>query len=199
MGFDQGGICYPASWPAPTSRTTPPGCPGIQGFGATGYEGPGTSFSNISLNKFAGTVNFNPALKPGGSAYFGLEEALLSGNLRSSQSGPIPGPFLARGHTIHFDLTCVGTPVCTGKVRMVIKTKNGQVLGWLSRAKGAQLQIIGVIPISIQNGLTGHLVVGPNKPGKNLLRRLKHRNGFTTAIRVLINGQVYTLGTIKLK
>ena len=44
FGFDQDGICDPSSWPAPTTTNTPPGCPGPQGFGPTGYEGPGTSF-----------------------------------------------------------------------------------------------------------------------------------------------------------
>jgi hypothetical protein len=199
FGFEGDGICNPSSWPAPTTRITPPGCPGIGGFGTSGYEGPGTSFSNISSNKLAGTVNFNPAIKPGGTSYFALEAALQAGQLRSAQSGPIPGPFTNSGRTVRFQLTCVGASLCAGKVRMVIKTKNGQVLGWLSRVRGAQLQIIGVIPIAIQNGITRQLAIGPNPPGKNLLRRLRHRNGFTTAIRVVIGGKVYTLGTIKLR
>ena len=40
---------------------TPAGCP----FGATGYEGPGVSFSNIAADSTSGTVNFSPAIPPG--------------------------------------------------------------------------------------------------------------------------------------
>jgi hypothetical protein len=199
FGFDNDGICYPSSWPLPTTRTTPPGCPGIQGFGTTGYEGPGTAFSNISLNRLTGTVNFNPALVSGGSRYFALEEPLQSGQLRSSQSGPIPGPITNSGRTVRFPLTCVGASACVGRVRLVVKTKNGQILGWLSTAKNSRLQILGFIGISISSGNTVNLTVGPNKAGKQLLRRLRHRNGFTTAIRVVIGGNTYTVGTIKLR
>jgi hypothetical protein len=199
FGFDQDGICYPSSWPAPTTRTTPPGCPGIQGFGVTGYEGPGTSFSNISSNRLTGTLNLSPALASGGSRYFALEEALASGQLRSSQSGPIPGPISASGRTVRFPLTCVGASTCVGRVRLVIKTKNGGVLAWLSTARNSRLQIIGFIGISISSGNTVNLSVSPNRAGKQLLRRLRHRNGFTTAIRVVIGGQTFTVGTIRLR
>jgi hypothetical protein len=199
MAFDGDGICNPAQWPQQTNLTTPPGCPGIQGFGPTGYEGPGNSFSNVSLNKLTGTLNFNPALQPGRSEYFALEEALQSGQLRSSQSGPIPGPITNSGRTVRFPLTCVGAASCVGRVRLVIKTKNGQILGWLSTAKNLRLQIIGFIGISISSGNTVNLAVSPNKAGKQLLRRLRHRNGFTTAIRVVIGGNTYTLGTVKLR
>lgn len=198
FGFDGDGLCNPAQWPSPLTRTTPPGCPGIQGFGLTGYEGPGTSFSNVSSNKLTGTLNFSPALASGSSRYFALEEALASGQLRSSQSGPIPGPITHRGRTVRFDLTCVGAANCAGKVRLVIRTKNGQILRWLSSAKSTRLQIIGAISISISSGRTVNLVVSPNKAGKRLLANLRHRNGFTTAIRVVIGGQTYTVGTVRL-
>jgi hypothetical protein len=198
FAFDGDGLCNPAQWPSPLTKTTPPGCPGIQGFGTSGYEGPGTSFTNISSNKLTGTLNFTPALASGSSRYFALEEALQSGQLRSAQSGPIPGPITHSGRTVRFDLTCVGAANCAGKVRLVIRTKNGQVVRWLSTAKGTRLQIIGAISISISSGRTVNLVVSPNKSGKQLLRRLRHRNGFTTAIRVVINGQTYTVGTVHL-
>jgi hypothetical protein len=199
FGFDGDGLCNPSQWPSPLTRTTPPGCPGIQGFGATGYEGPGNSFSNISANRLTGTLNFNPALPSGQTEYFALEEALASGQLRSSQSGPVPGPITASGRTVRFPLTCVGTSSCVGKVRLVIKTKNGGVLRWLSTARGLRLQIIGFVSISISSGNTVNLSVSPNKAGKALLRRLRHRNGFTTAIRVVIGGQTFTVGTIHLR
>lgn len=43
-----------------------------------GYEGPGTWFSNISASMARGVVNFSPALAPGQSTYFSLEEPLTS-------------------------------------------------------------------------------------------------------------------------
>jgi len=46
--------------------------------GTSGYEGPGVSFTNISADLTSGTVNFSPAIPPGGSAYFSLEEALAT-------------------------------------------------------------------------------------------------------------------------
>lgn len=52
----------------------PPGCP----FGPTSYEGPGVSFSNISPDFTTGTVNFNPPIPIGGTAYFSLEESLTA-------------------------------------------------------------------------------------------------------------------------
>ena len=198
FGFDGDGLCNPSQWPAPLTPTTPPGCPGTQGFGISGYEGPGTSFSNISFNKLTGTLNFNPALPSGGSRYFALEEALQSGQLRSSQSPAIPGPITHSGRTVKFQLTCVGASACAGKVRLVIRTKNGQILRWLSAAKNTRLQIIGFVGISISSGRTVNLTVSPNKAGKQLLRNLRHRNGFTTAIRVVIGGKTYTVGTVRL-
>jgi hypothetical protein len=38
-----------------------------------GYEGPTSWFSGISADTSAGTVNFSPAIPPGGSTYFSLE------------------------------------------------------------------------------------------------------------------------------
>jgi hypothetical protein len=38
-----------------------------------GYEGPTSWFTAISTDMSAGTVNFSPAIQPGGSAYFSLE------------------------------------------------------------------------------------------------------------------------------
>jgi hypothetical protein len=38
-----------------------------------GYEGPTSWFSGISTDTSSGTVNFSPAIPPGGSAYFSLE------------------------------------------------------------------------------------------------------------------------------
>jgi hypothetical protein len=62
FGFDGDGVC--------TYGLT--GCP----FGTTGYEGPNVSFSSISADTTSGSVDFNPAIPPGGHAYFSLEESL---------------------------------------------------------------------------------------------------------------------------
>jgi len=64
FGFDGDGICAYGI----------PGCP----FGPTGYEGPGTAFLEESADLSSGVVSFNPAISPGGSAYFSLEEPLSS-------------------------------------------------------------------------------------------------------------------------
>ncbi len=66
FSFGKGGICLGVSPP-------PAACP----FGPTGYEGPGTAFSNISGDLSSGTVTFTPPLPPGSSAYFSLNGQLL--------------------------------------------------------------------------------------------------------------------------
>jgi RHS repeat-associated protein len=81
FGFDGDGLCYYGV----------SGCP----FGSTGYEGPQTSFSNISANASGGEVDFAGGLAPGATAYFSLEEALDSTSVVSGgpgapeQGGPI--------------------------------------------------------------------------------------------------------------
>jgi RHS repeat-associated protein len=66
FGFDGDGICAFAGW------TGVAGCP----YGTTGYEGPGTSFTGITPDFNGGIVVLSPALQPGQSAYFSLEEPL---------------------------------------------------------------------------------------------------------------------------
>ena len=44
--------------------------------GTTGYEGPGTSYSDINSDGTGGVVNFAGGLPPGQSGYFSLEEPL---------------------------------------------------------------------------------------------------------------------------
>src|SRR5260370_10860287 len=80
FGFDGDGICDSSITPHPA------GCP----FGSTGYEGPGVAFSNISSDKTSGTVSFNPGIPPGGSAYFGLEEALTAAQGTVPLNTPCP-------------------------------------------------------------------------------------------------------------
>jgi len=62
--FDGDGLC--------NQSPRPSGCP----FGPTRYEGPGTSFSNVSADKKSGVVSFANPVPSGGSAYFSLEAAI---------------------------------------------------------------------------------------------------------------------------
>ena len=100
FGFDGDGICSGGY------VGTPLGCP----FGPTGYEGPGTSFSGINAAATGGIVTFKPALPPGATAYFSLEEALqaavvFSGGPTVSEQGGSP-------NTTEASTTCsTGSPV----------------------------------------------------------------------------------------
>jgi hypothetical protein len=75
FGFEGDGLCagYTGS---------PAGCP----FGITGYEGPGTSFENISADFTTGDVVFNPGLAPGASGYFSLEDLLNATSITTSNT-----------------------------------------------------------------------------------------------------------------
>lgn len=85
--FDADGLCV---------ITPQPGCP----FGTTGYEGPHTSFSNISADLASGDVNFDNGLFPatsdpcapptGISTYFSLEGALQPSQLSITPVTPPP-------------------------------------------------------------------------------------------------------------
>ncbi len=173
----------------------PPGCPGFQGFGATGYEGPGTSFKNISSNTQTGTLVFSPALQPGGSAYFGLEEALTSGQLRSSSRGPVAGPFfVTSGHVVEFQLTCVGTAACIGSVKIAIVINGNTITAVIAKKRHKQKLTIGSSKISIPGGATLPIAIHLNKKGKQLV---KHRH-FKAGIVVVSRGQRYLLGTVTL-
>ena len=66
-GFDGDGLC--------TFGVN--GCP----FGSTGYEGPGTSFHTSPSLPDHAEVDFTGGLKPGGTAYFSLENDLSSAQL----------------------------------------------------------------------------------------------------------------------
>jgi RHS repeat-associated protein len=86
FGFDGDGICSGDYGPWNGSA----GCP----YGPTGYEGPGTSFTDVTPNQTGGVVVFSPAIPPGGSAYFSLEEPLdqsgvtAGGPTSPEQGGP---------------------------------------------------------------------------------------------------------------
>ncbi|MDQ2710814.1 MAG: PEP-CTERM sorting domain-containing protein [Acidobacteriota bacterium] len=57
--------------------------------GATGYEGPDNTFSNISADTTTGTVNFTTPIAAGASTYFFLEETI---NFNKPPVGGTPEP-----------------------------------------------------------------------------------------------------------
>jgi hypothetical protein len=63
FGLDGDGICG-------GYNPGPPACP----YGPSGYEGPNTSFANISADTTTGDVVFTGGLAPGQSTYFSLED-----------------------------------------------------------------------------------------------------------------------------
>jgi hypothetical protein len=69
--------CDPSAGSCATPQ--PAGQPGPDGdsyplTNRNGYEGPGIFYTNVSADTSSGTVNFVPALQPGQSTYFSLEE-----------------------------------------------------------------------------------------------------------------------------
>ena len=67
FGFDGDGICTY----------------GVVACGPTGYEGPNTSFSDVSPDATSGVVNFPAGLAAGASTFFSLEESLSSANVQT--------------------------------------------------------------------------------------------------------------------
>jgi hypothetical protein len=87
--FDGDGICSPLiffSYPAWSGSEN---CP----YGATGYEGPRTSFAveNDALGTInSGFVNFDAPLAPGESTFFALESNLLAPDVNFTATTPLP-------------------------------------------------------------------------------------------------------------
>jgi hypothetical protein len=92
FGFDGDGIC--------TQTPHPAGCP----FGPTGYEGLGTSFTNINGAGTIGDVVFAGGLAAGATAFFGLEEPLNAASFQVTGPGiaatPEPTTMLLVGTTM---------------------------------------------------------------------------------------------------
>jgi hypothetical protein len=107
FGFDGDGLC--------TQTPAPSACP----FGPTGYEGKGTSFDVTDFQH--GKVNFNPCIRPGGSAYFSLEESVL-GEITfpavGTQGLPAPalGPLALIG--LGLGLTAIGARLVSRRSRV---------------------------------------------------------------------------------
>ncbi len=90
FGFESDGPCTVTPPPSGCTTSSPsavpppapsPGIPTENPLDATGYSGPGVTYSNISADTTGGTVNFAPAIPNGGTAWFGLEDTLTSTTL----------------------------------------------------------------------------------------------------------------------
>ena len=64
-----------------------------------GYEGPTSWFSNVTSNTSSGQVNFSPAIPPGGTTYFSLEEPPVGGNLNVG-TPTLPPPVLGQSFDV---------------------------------------------------------------------------------------------------
>jgi hypothetical protein len=95
IGQPTGTPCDPSSASAGCAYPPAPGQPGADpdaytGSTQNGYEGPTTFFTSVSTDLTSGVVNFSPALQPGQSTYFSLEEP-PSANAINVGSTPIGG------------------------------------------------------------------------------------------------------------
>ena len=117
FGFDNEGLCtYPFTGNGYCTATPKP---------ATGYEGPDSTFTAISVDKKRGTVNFTDpggGLPAGASTYFSLEETLTQANFGTGAASSLTfGPTSATSSdfadaaTMSATLTSGGAPV-TGAV-----------------------------------------------------------------------------------
>ncbi len=96
IGSPAGTPCDPSV--GPCAYPPAPGQPGpdadaYSGSTQNGYEGPTTYFTNVSADESGGVVNFSPALQPGQSTYFTLEEPPV--NTLAAGGGPQGGTFTA--------------------------------------------------------------------------------------------------------
>jgi hypothetical protein len=197
FGFDGDGLCNPGNWPdAPA--VTPPNCPGPQGFGSSGYEGPNNTFSNISSNLLTGTVNFTAPIKPGGSAYWGLEEALQAGQLLSGAGGaPITTKPAVSGQNVVFSMTCVGSNGCSGLAQiLVIEHRKGNA--WIARhhKPATRKLVVGSARVSVPSGETSSVMVSLDKTGRRLL---VGRSSLPAQVQLKLGGRVTEVGKVKFR
>ena len=83
-------LLVPARPPGQPAGYIEPGASGT-GFTQNGYEGPTSWFSNVSTDTSSGVVHFSPAIPPGGSTYFSLEEPPVGTNIGVGGTAPLPG------------------------------------------------------------------------------------------------------------
>jgi len=127
---------------------SPPGCP----FGPTSYEGPNTSFSNISTDMTTGTVNFTGGLAPGGSAYFSLEDALTG----ASFTTPTPVPTASPTATF----TPTPTPTVPPQEAYVTVSQNSVRKGHNAAFIVALDPGPAVVPVTVNYSMSGSAALG---------------------------------------
>jgi hypothetical protein len=197
FGFDQDGLCNPGAWPnAPA--VTPPNCPGTQGFGSTGYEGPNNTFSNISANELTGTVNFTTPIKPGGSTYWGLEEALQAGQLLSGAGGaPITSKPVVAGQNVTFSMTCVGSNACSGLAQILV-IEHLQGGAWVARHHKQRTRkvVVGSVRVSVPSGETAPVTVSLGTKGRKLLSKT---SSLPARVQLKLGGLVTQVGKVRFK
>jgi hypothetical protein len=197
FSFDSDGLCDPPDWPS-APAVIPPNCPGTQGFGPTGYEGPNNTFTNLSPNLLTGTVQFTSPIPPGGSAYWGLEEALQAGQLLSGAGGaPITSAPQASGQSVSFSMTCVGANPCNGVAQLlIIEHLKGKV--WVARRHKPRTRkvVVGSTSVSVPAGGTAPIKVSLNKAGRKLLSTVQ---SLPVQVQVKLGGQATQVGNVKLK
>jgi hypothetical protein len=193
FGFDGDGVCNPLAWPS-APAVTPSNCPGTQGFGSTGYEGPNTTFFNLSANVQTGVVRFTTPIPPGGSAYWALEEALTPGQLLSGSAGhPITTNPVVVGHSVSFELVCVGASGCNGFAQLVI-IEHLRGSARIARVRTRKV-VVGSVRVSVSGGDAAVVRVSLSKKGLALLKTvrslpatvrvsLRSASGLSTATKV---------------
>jgi hypothetical protein len=195
FSFDGDGLCTPLQWPA-APAITPANCPGTQGFGPTGYEGPNNTFTNISSNTLTGTVVFTSPIPAGGSAYWGLEEALQAGQLLSGTGGaPITTAPKLIGKSVHFSVICVGSSACTGAAQLIV-TEHRSGKAWVARARKTRKVVVGSMHLSIQGGATQAVTVSLNKTGRKLLTTVK---SLPAHVQVKLGSGVTPVGNVRFR
>ena len=156
------------------------------------------TFTNISPNFRTGTVKFTSPVPPGGSAYWGLEEALQSGQLLSGAGGaPITSAPLVSGQSVSFSMTCVGQNACNGSAQLVvIEHRRGNA--WFARRHkpSTRLLVVGSVPVSIPAGGSSSVTVSLNKAGRKLLAG---RSSLKAQVRVKLPGLITQVGKVKFK
>jgi hypothetical protein len=100
----QGDVCSFPPPPGEPAGYTEPGA--VSPNRQNGYEGPTSWFSNVSTDSSSGIVHFSPAIQPGQSTYFSLEEPPISGlNAGSKPTGISAPPPTVSSSTANFTAT----------------------------------------------------------------------------------------------
>jgi hypothetical protein len=162
----------PAGEPANYTEAGATGAlPWSNGDRQNGYEGPTSWFSGISSDTSGGTVNFSPAIRPGGSAYFSLEAppnaaAIMVGTPTTTPGGTtkVPPAFGPNGAIQGLP----STHVCLSKRHFIIHIRRYPGISYTEAIVFLNRQQVGVVrsrggrfsaPINLRNLPAGTDVV----------------------------------------